>query len=72
MRGETREVRLGRFGRLRTIGLDVDFLSPGLGKWFVATVHALRKENKVAVTRIELNNDQNDLIAVGTASYVVA
>jgi len=55
-----------------TIDLRVDFLRPGLGKWFVATAYTLRTGNRVAVTRIELHNDRNDLIAVGTGSYVVA
>jgi uncharacterized protein (TIGR00369 family) len=61
-----------RFSKMGTIDLRVDYLRPGIGKWFVSTGHTLRTGNKVAVTRIELNNDQNDLIAVGTGSYVVA
>jgi len=72
MTGETLESRLERFGRVNTIDLRVDFLRPGIGKWFVATAYTLRTGNKVAVTRIELHNDQNDLIAVGTGSYIVA
>ncbi len=64
--------KLARFERLGTIDLRVDYLRPGLGKWFISTGYTLRTGNKVAVTRIELNNDQNDLIAVGTGSYVVA
>jgi uncharacterized protein (TIGR00369 family) len=72
MAGETLESRLERFGRVNTIDLRVDFLRPGIGKWFVATAYTLRTGNKVAVTRIELHNDQNDLIAVGTGSYIVA
>jgi len=71
MAGETLETRLRRFGRLSTIDLRVDFLRPGIGKWFVATAYALRTGNKVAVTRIELINDQNEVIAVGTGSYTV-
>ena len=35
-------------------------------------IYILRTGNKIAVTRIELNSDQNELIAVGTGSYVVA
>jgi uncharacterized protein (TIGR00369 family) len=72
IRGESLEKRLARFARVNTIDLRVDFLRPGLGKWFVATAFTLRAGNKVAVTRIELHNDQNELIAVGTGSYVVA
>ncbi|MDD5007663.1 MAG: thioesterase family protein [Syntrophorhabdaceae bacterium] len=69
---EILETRLERFGRVSTIDLRVDFLRPGIGRWFVATAYTLRTGNKVAVTRIELNNDQDDLIAVGTGSYIVA
>lgn len=66
------DAKLERFGRLGTIDLRVDYLRPGIGKSFVSTGYTLRTGNKVAVTRIELINDQDDLIAVGTGSYVVA
>jgi uncharacterized protein (TIGR00369 family) len=72
MHGKTLEARLERSGRISTIDLRVDFLRPGSGKRFVVTAHTLRTGNKVIVTRIELHNDQNDLIAVGTGSYLVA
>jgi len=70
--GETLKARLEIAGRVSTIDLRVDFLRPGVGKRFVATAYLLRTGKKIAVTRIELHNDQNDLIAVGTASYGVA
>jgi uncharacterized protein (TIGR00369 family) len=69
---EILEERLARFARVSTIDLRVDFLRPGLGKWFTTSAYTLRAGNRVAVTRIELHSDQNDLIAVGTGSYVVA
>ena len=72
MSDETIGKKLARFEKLGTIDLRIDYLRPGFGKWFVSTGYTLRIGNKVAVTRIELNNDQNDLIAVGTGSYVVA
>ncbi len=68
---ETVEARLERFGRVSTIDVRVDFLRPGIGKWFTATAHVLRTGKKIAVTRIELKDDQDRLIAVGTGSYVV-
>lgn len=67
MPGEALEARLERFGMVSTIDVRVDFLSPGIGKWFVATAYVLRTGNKIAATRVGLHNDQNDLIAVGTA-----
>ncbi|MDJ0720337.1 MAG: thioesterase family protein [Desulfobacterales bacterium] len=69
---ETREVRIERFGKLGTIDLRVDYLRPGLGGRFESVGHVLRAGHKVAVTRIELKNDQDQLIAVGTGAYVIA
>lgn len=69
MSGETLEAKIERSSRMSTIDLRVDFLRPGIGERFVVTAYALRTGNKIAVTRIELHNDQNDLIAVGTGSY---
>jgi uncharacterized protein (TIGR00369 family) len=66
------DAKLERFGRLGTIDLRVDYLRPGIGESFVSTGYTLRTGNKVAVARIELINDRDDLIAVGTGSYVVA
>ena len=69
---ESLEVRMERFGRLGTIDLRIDYLRPGLGHHFTSVGHVLRAGNKVAVTRIELKNDQEQLIAVGTGAYVIA
>ncbi len=69
---ETLKAKLERFGRVSTIDLRVDFLRPALGATFTATAYALRTGNKVAVTRTELNNEKEELIAVGTGSYTVA
>ncbi|WP_027359150.1 thioesterase family protein [Desulforegula conservatrix] len=72
MQGGTVEGRLERFGRVSTIDMRVDFLRPGIGDWFVATGYVLRTGKKIAVTRIELHNDKNQLIAAGTGTYMVA
>ena len=69
---ESLEIRIERFGRLGTIDLRIDYLRPGLGHSFISVGHVLRAGNKVAVTRIELKNDQDQLIAVGTGAYVIA
>ncbi len=60
-----------RMSKIGTIDLRVDYLSPGWGKYFIATGTTLRTGNVVAVTRIELHNDQKKLIAVGTGTYKV-
>lgn len=66
------EDKLVIFTKLGTIDLRVDYLRPGLGKWFVSTGQVLRTGRKVAVTRVELHNDRDSLIAVGTGAYVIA
>ena len=70
--GRDLDAKLERFSRLGTIDLRVDYLRPGIGQSFLSTGYTLRTGNKVAVTRIELVNDLDALIAVGTGSYVVA
>ncbi|MBK6630798.1 MAG: thioesterase family protein [Betaproteobacteria bacterium] len=72
LRDESIEERLQRFARIGTIDMRVDYLRPGLGKWFVARGTILRTGNKVAVTRMELHNDTDELIAIGTGAYTVA
>jgi uncharacterized protein (TIGR00369 family) len=57
--------------RMGTIDLRVDYLRPGQGETFIATGSIMRAGRKVAVTRMELHNDQNLLIAVGTGTYLV-
>jgi uncharacterized protein (TIGR00369 family) len=71
MEGSTFEEITDRFAKIGTIDLRVDYLRPGLGKYFVATGSTLRTGNKLSVIRMELHNDEGILIAVGTGSYVV-
>jgi len=72
LRGKPLDEVLERFTRIGTIDLRVDYLRPGSGEWFIARGFPLRTGNKVAVTRMELVNDQDALIAVGTAAYTVS
>ena len=72
MRGKPQQEKLERFSRMGTIDLRVDFLRPGVGKHFLASGFILRMGNRVAVTRMEFHDDENNLIAVGTGAYVVA
>jgi len=62
---------LGQFSRMGTIDIRIDYLRPGYGNRFIATGYVLRIGNKVAVTRMELHNDEDLLIAVGTGAYVI-
>ena len=70
--GEPVDVKLEKFRKLGTIDLRIDYLRPGIGQRFEATGYILRTGNKVAVTRIELKNEIDQLIAVGTGAYVIA
>ncbi len=54
-----------------TIDLRVDYLRPGAGERFTARGFTLRAGSRVAVTRMELHNEHDDLIAVGTGTYML-
>jgi len=56
---------------LGTIDLRVDYLRPGWGDEFTATAQVIRSGNKVAVTRMELHNQEGIHIAFGTGTYLV-
>ena len=60
-----------RFSKMGTIDLRVDYLRPGRGKHFIATARIVRKGSRIAVTHMELHNDEGKLIATGGAAYVV-
>ncbi len=57
--------------RIGTIDMRVDYLRPGRGKRFQSSGTVMRTGNKVAVTRMELRNEENIIIAVGTGAYIV-
>jgi uncharacterized protein (TIGR00369 family) len=57
--------------RIGTIDMRIDYLRPGRGNRFQSTGIVMRTGNKVAVTRMELSNEENVLIAVGTGAYIV-
>ena len=68
---ESTEARIEQFSKMGTIDIRIDYLRPGFGSNFIATGFVLRTGNKVAVTRMELHNNEDVLIAVGTGAYVV-
>ena len=59
------------FPNMGTIDLRVDYLRPGRGKHFVASAKVVRLGNRIAVTHMELVNDDGELISTGAAAYVV-
>ncbi len=54
-----------------TIDMRVDYLRPGRGTHFYSTGTIMRTGKKIAVTRMELKNEKDLLIAVGTGTYIV-
>lgn len=58
-----------KLARTGTIDLRVDYLRPGKGRWFRSTGFVLRRGARVVVIRMELHNDNDELIAVGTGAY---
>jgi uncharacterized protein (TIGR00369 family) len=55
-----------------TIDLRVDYLRPAKGQDFTAMGSLLRSGRKLAVARMELRNEEDLLIAVGTGTYTTA
>jgi len=64
------EEKMKTLSKLGTIDMRVDFLRPGKGEEFFAHASILRIGNKVAVTRMEFKTQTDDLIAVGTGTYL--
>jgi uncharacterized protein (TIGR00369 family) len=67
----TEAERMEGIDKAGTIDMRIDYLRPGRGEYFIATARVLRSGRKVSVTRMELHNDTNLLIAVGTGSYII-
>lgn len=69
MQGSSQEEMAERFARIGTIDMRVDYLRPGRGEHFLSTATIMRTGKRVAVTRMELTNDDGVIIAVGTGAY---
>ena len=72
MKNQPIENQIERFRRMGTIDLRIDYLRRGAGKSFTSTGWILRHGNKVTVTRMELHNEEDRLIAAATGTYSVA
>lgn len=69
---EADEKELGKkLSRIGTIDIRVDYVRPGRGESFYAKARLLRSGSKVAVVRMELHNEQDTLIALGTGTYIM-
>lgn len=66
-----RDEKLARFSRVGTIDMRVDYLRPGRGSHFIAAARTLRKGSRVAVIHTEMHDENGDMIASGTSTYIV-
>lgn len=71
-RDETPQQRLQRFARLGTIDLRVDYLRPGVGEHFDLRAEVMRLGSRVASTRMEFLAAGGELVATGSAAYIVS
>ncbi|WP_346839908.1 thioesterase family protein [Microbulbifer sp. SAOS-129_SWC] len=62
--------KIERLSKLGTVDMRVDYLKPGRGEQFVCHGAILRTGNKLVVTRMELHNDAQELLATGTATFL--
>ena len=69
---DTAEQVMHRFLKIGTIDLRVDFLRPGLGRYFIATAEITRLGGRVGSTQMRLRSDTGELIATAAASYIVS
>ena len=66
------ELELGKkLVRIGTIDLRIDYVRPGKGESFYAKARLLRSGSKVAVVRMELHDEKDTLIALGTGTYIM-
>jgi uncharacterized protein (TIGR00369 family) len=71
-KNESTQQIMQRFTKMGTIDLRIDYLRPGLGEYFDASVKITRLGGRIASTQMALTNDSGELIATGAASYVVS
>ncbi len=70
--GDSPEQVMHRFLRMGTIDLRVDFLRPGLGRYFLASAEVTRLGGRVGATQMALYGDDGTLVATGAGAYIVS
>lgn len=69
---ESAEEIMQRFAWIGTIDLRIDYLRQGIGERFTASSHVVRLGRRIATAQMQLLDDQDTLIATGTANYIVS
>ncbi|HEY6135930.1 MAG TPA: thioesterase family protein [Rubrivivax sp.] len=70
--GDNTMQMMQRFARMGTVDLRVDYLRQGIGKHFTASTEITRLGGRIGTVQMRLVNDEDTLIATGSAAYVVA
>lgn len=65
------EEKMARLMHSSTIDLRVDYLRPGSGQLFSVSSQLLRSGRFITVTRTELLNERQQLLASGSATYLI-
>jgi len=68
---ESSDQVMQRFARLGTSDLRVDYLRPGVGRYFTASAEVLRLGGRVGTAQMRLIDDADRLIATGAAAYML-
>ncbi len=58
-------------GKCSTIDLQINYLRPGRGELFSAKAWLIKQGKQLSFCRMELSNEENTLIAMGTATYLL-
>ena len=69
---ESADQVMHRFGRMGTVDLRVDFLRPGLGRFFIGHASVMRLGGRIASTQMRMLNDHGVLIATAAGAFVVS
>jgi uncharacterized protein (TIGR00369 family) len=63
---EPASVAVGRFSRIGTIDLRIDYLRRGIGKWFEAGARVTRLGGRIGSVQMTLHSDTGALVATGS------
>ena len=69
---ENAEQIIGRFARMGTIDLRIDYLRQGIGARFVASAEITRMGGRIGSTLMRLRSEDGTLIATGAGSYILS
>jgi uncharacterized protein (TIGR00369 family) len=66
------EQRMAHFDKLGTIDLRVDYLRPAVSERFEAKARVTRLGSRLANTQMEFFSDSGQLLATGSAAYIIS